>query len=120
GMALAVWTGYIPNQGDAWTHALNVLGPFYEHALTRRDPQPDLALPRRPFLDVIDEDLPQAALDVLGSYLESARLLGQRTAEMHLALAAVRDDPDFAPEPFGALYQRSLYQSFRSQVRQTF
>jgi maltose alpha-D-glucosyltransferase/alpha-amylase len=118
--ALGVWTGFVPNQGDAWTHTLHVLGSFYDHALTRRDREPDLALPSRPFLGVLDEELPQAAKDALGSYLESARLLGQRTAEMHLALASVRDDPAFAPEPFGALYQRSLYQSFRSQVRQSF
>jgi maltokinase len=32
--------------------------------------------------------------------IASLRLLGQRTAEMHLALAAGEDDPDFAPEPF--------------------
>jgi maltose alpha-D-glucosyltransferase/alpha-amylase len=120
GMVLGVWTGFIPNQGDAWTHTLHFLEPLYDHALTLRGHEPDLSLPRRPFLDVIGEELPQAAQDVLGSYLESARLLGQRVAELHLALSAVRDDPAFAPEPFSTLYQRSLYQSFRSQVRQTF
>jgi maltose alpha-D-glucosyltransferase/alpha-amylase len=119
-LALGVWTGYIPNQGDAWTHTLHFLGAFYDHALTRRGQEPDLSLPRRPILEVSDDELPQAAKDALGSYLESARLLGQRTAEMHLALSAGRGDPDFAPEPFSALYQRSLYQSLRSQVRLTF
>jgi maltose alpha-D-glucosyltransferase/alpha-amylase len=29
-----------------------------------------------------------------------------------------RDDPDFAPEPFSTLYQRSLYQSIRSMAGQ--
>ena len=33
---------------------------------------------------------------------------------MHLALAAHQADPAFAPEPFGKLYQRSLYQSMRN------
>jgi maltose alpha-D-glucosyltransferase/alpha-amylase len=32
----------------------------------------------------------------------------------------VSDDPAFAPEPFTAMSQRSLYQSFRAQTRQTF
>jgi maltose alpha-D-glucosyltransferase/alpha-amylase len=31
-----------------------------------------------------------------------------------VALASSADDPDFAPEPFSLLYQRSLYQSMRS------
>ena len=33
---------------------------------------------------------------------------------MHLALAAERDDPAFAPEPYSLLYQRSLLQSLRT------
>ena len=52
--------------------------------------------------------------ELIGGYLDTARLLGLRTAELHLALAANRTDPAFAPEPFGKLYQRSLYQSMRN------
>jgi maltose alpha-D-glucosyltransferase/alpha-amylase len=55
---------------------------------------------------------------LIGSVLQSAQLLGCRTAELHLALASRQDDPDFAPEPFSTLYQRSLYQSVRSLVGQ--
>jgi maltose alpha-D-glucosyltransferase / alpha-amylase len=47
-------------------------------------------------------------------------LLGRRVAELHLALGSQRDDPVFAPEPFGRLYQRSLYQSMRNLTGQTF
>jgi maltose alpha-D-glucosyltransferase / alpha-amylase len=57
---------------------------------------------------------PEQVHDLLGPYMESARLLGVRTAEMHGALAAVTDRREFAPEPFSALYQRSLYQSMRN------
>src|SRR5262249_35141651 len=46
-----------------------------------------------------------------------AQLLGQRTAEMHLALAA-STLPAFAPEPIGKLYQRSVYQSLRTLTGQ--
>ncbi len=48
-------------------------------------------------------------------YLEMARLLGRRTAQMHLALA--RGGGSFAPEPFTRLYQRSVYQAIRNGVR---
>jgi maltose alpha-D-glucosyltransferase/alpha-amylase len=44
-------------------------------------------------------------------------LLGRRTAEMHVALADDRGDPAFAPEPYTALYLRSLMQSMRNTVR---
>ncbi len=36
----------------------------------------------------------------IGPYLDSAALLGRRTAELHLALASAPEDPDFAPQPF--------------------
>jgi maltose alpha-D-glucosyltransferase/alpha-amylase len=52
----------------------------------------------------------------MGSYIEAVRLLGQRTGELHLALASQEQDPRFAPEPFTAHYQRSLYQSMRNRV----
>jgi maltose alpha-D-glucosyltransferase/alpha-amylase len=60
------------------------------------------------------------ALELLGGQIESARLLGVRTAELHLALASDREDPVFAPEPFTPLYRRSLYQSMRNEARRAF
>jgi maltose alpha-D-glucosyltransferase/alpha-amylase len=55
---------------------------------------------------------------MIGTYLEAARLLGQRTAELHLALASDTKNPAFAPEPFSLLYQRSVYQSMRNLATQ--
>ena len=49
-----------------------------------------------------------------GIYPQKARLLGQRTGELHLALASDPDDRAFAPEPFNALSQRSVYQIMRA------
>jgi maltose alpha-D-glucosyltransferase/alpha-amylase len=45
--------------------------------------------------------------------------LGQRTAELHVALAS-STEPEFVPEPFTLLYQRSLYQSMRNHAGQIF
>jgi maltose alpha-D-glucosyltransferase/alpha-amylase len=115
---LAVLEGFVPNQGDAWHYTLDALGRYYEQALTQQAAGQDLPLPRQAVLSLAEADVPPAVQELLGPSLEAARLLGQRTAEFHLALASVPDDPDFAPEPFTALYQRSLYQSLRSQARQ--
>ncbi|MGH9378842.1 MAG: phosphotransferase, partial [Terriglobia bacterium] len=43
---------------------------------------------------------PAFVREAIGGYLDSAALLGQRTAELHLALSENRSDPGFAPEPF--------------------
>ena len=41
-------------------------------------------------------------------------MLGLQTAELHRTLAANPTDPALAPEPFGKLYRRSMYQSLRN------
>jgi maltose alpha-D-glucosyltransferase/alpha-amylase len=55
-----------------------------------------------------------------GAYVERMRLLGQRTAEMHLALASGPDEKGFEPEPYSLHYQRSLFSSLQSLVRSTY
>jgi maltose alpha-D-glucosyltransferase/alpha-amylase len=62
--------------------------------------------------------MPEEVKADIGPYLDRARLLGIRTGELHRALASRGDDPTFAPEAFSTLYQRSLYQSVRTTVRQ--
>jgi len=55
-----------------------------------------------------------------GLFLEMVSLLGQRTGEMHTKLSEGVDNPDFKPEAFSLLYQRSVYQSVGSQARFVF
>ena len=113
---LAVLHGRVPHQGDAWSHTRHELGLYFERALTAAEPPGEP--PRRPLLDLAAEEVPPEVQELIGGYLRSVQLLGRRTAELHLALASVPDDPDFAPEPFTAMFQRTLYQSCRNQVRQ--
>ncbi|MEA2010790.1 MAG: maltose alpha-D-glucosyltransferase [Actinomycetota bacterium] len=53
----------------------------------------------------------------LAPSLDLANRLATTTADMHLALASLSEDPDLRPEPFSLLYQQSLYQSLRSGAR---
>ena len=55
-----------------------------------------------------------------GVFPEKAQLIGTRTGEMHLALAGAPNDSIFAPEPFNAMAQRSVYQSMRASLRKNF
>jgi maltose alpha-D-glucosyltransferase/alpha-amylase len=70
-------------------------------------------------LELANEAPPTLAQETVGAYLHTAELLGSRTADLHVALSNIRETPAFAPEPFTRLYQRSLYQSMRSQARTT-
>jgi hypothetical protein len=63
---------------------------------------------------LLKQDIPGEIAESIGSFLESARLLGERTGELHLALASDPEDPDFAPVPFTPQYQRGVFQSMRT------
>jgi maltose alpha-D-glucosyltransferase/alpha-amylase len=79
--------------------------------------QPPEAVP----LWTLVEQPPAAPVpDLIGAYLATADLIGERTAELHQVLAGDADHPSFAPEPFTPYYQRGLYQSMRSAVRLAF
>jgi maltose alpha-D-glucosyltransferase / alpha-amylase len=117
---LAVLHEYVPNQGDAWVYTLDEINRYLERIESELSgPPPNDALATGiSFVDLAEQVAPASARDVIGPYLPSAELLGKRTAEMHLALAAGAEK-SFAPEPFTKLYQRSLYQSMRAHARRT-
>jgi maltose alpha-D-glucosyltransferase/alpha-amylase len=111
-ITLATLHGYVPNQGSAWMFFREELRRFFERALAS---SLDLKPPPRPpgtLLDLAQGEVPAAAREMLGSSLAAARLLGKRTAEMHLALLS--DEPAFSPDPYTSLDQRSLYQTKRN------
>jgi maltose alpha-D-glucosyltransferase/alpha-amylase len=118
-MTVAILQGFVPNQGDAWRYTLDNLDRYFEATLAQQT-EVHATVPQESLLALADEELPSLASELIGPYVESARLLGQRTAELHIALASDPDDPDFAPEPFSALYQRAIYQSMRSLTTQSF
>ncbi|MPZ13555.1 MAG: maltose alpha-D-glucosyltransferase [Chloroflexi bacterium] len=108
---VAILQRFVSNQGDAWRHTLDVLATYFERALAQPDGPPN-STSRRP-LELARAELAPEAYAVIGPYLESARLLGQRTAELHLALASGVDDPNLTSEPFTPFHQRALYHSLR-------
>ncbi|MEX0682844.1 MAG: putative maltokinase, partial [Dehalococcoidia bacterium] len=119
-MTIGILQQYIANEGDAWSYTLDALGSYWERILseTKVDAIPALTAPPTIF-DALEQEPPADATDSIGGYLASAELLGRRTAELHCALAS-SEEPDFALEPFTPFYQRSIYQSMRSQVANVF
>jgi maltose alpha-D-glucosyltransferase/alpha-amylase len=118
---LALLQGFVPNEGDAWRYTLDFLGRYLERmaAVPPSARERGITVPHVSALRLSQEDVPEEVRDVIGVYLESAHLLGQRTAELHLALALPTEDPAFSPEPYSLLYQRSLYQSMRDHSGQS-
>jgi maltose alpha-D-glucosyltransferase/alpha-amylase len=105
---------YARNEGDAWQYTIDQLGPYYERAAAQTTPPPEMDTSTRGLLELSSNPAPPIARDLVGAFLEDARLLGQRSAELHNVLASDAESRDFAPEEFTVFYQRSLYQSMRN------
>ena len=95
---------------DAWTLTLDAVGRYYERVLGRKGDLQDQGVPPGTLLDEL----------MGGVYTEKAKLLGQRTGELHRALASNTDDRAFAPEFYSAMAQRSVYQNMRASLRRAF
>jgi maltose alpha-D-glucosyltransferase / alpha-amylase len=149
-MTFAVAHDFVPNVGDAWSYTLDELARYFERVQSRSpnadEPAPSTAADdsvnlticsaerngspegqcgselklQGALLELANIDPPELAQETIGGYLYSAELLGRRIGELHVALERAEGGPAFSPEPFTRLYQRSLYQSMRSQARATF
>ena len=116
-ITLGVLHQFVPSEGDAWTFTLNALSRFFERALVSSIHPSEAELAPVSILELANREPPAVLEEAAGGYMTQARLLGQRTGEFHLALAADRENPAFIPEPFTGLYRRSIYQSLRSSAR---
>ncbi len=96
-MTLALLQAFVPNQGDAWEYTLAYLERFLsEH-----------------------RDTPDVPVDH-GAFLTLMRVLGQRTAELHLAFASSKGDPAFDPEPLTAADRLALRETAATEARNSF
>jgi maltose alpha-D-glucosyltransferase/alpha-amylase len=110
---LGILQGFVPNHGDTWEFTLHELGLYFERVAAEPNEKP--VVPPGDLVDLIAIESPdQQNRERLGPYLEAASLIGRRVAELHLALISDTRDPEFAPEPYTNLYQRSAYQSMRN------
>jgi len=120
-MTLASLLQLVPNETDGWSYTVNNVEHAFGHALVIKDSLETLPELPSSVLDVQPETIPEIVRDFIGSvYLDMAALLGQRTAELHLALASLTGGPDVTPESFTLLYQKSLRQSIRQMTLRIF
>ncbi|HLJ45971.1 MAG TPA: putative maltokinase [Bryobacteraceae bacterium] len=106
--SLGILQQYIPNQGDAWEYTLQSASRFFDRALETGLEAPPLPGTEHP-LELMGMRPPAETEDLIGNYLESACLLGLRTAQLHIALSSGEGGPDFEPEPFTDDFRNKLH-----------
>jgi maltose alpha-D-glucosyltransferase/alpha-amylase len=117
---LGALTEFAPNQGDAWRLTLDALDRFFDGVLSaaqrpERPPLEQVGILQRARVAPSDK-----VIDYAGAYIDRVRLLGARTAELHLVLASDPVDPLFKPEPYDIMHQQSMYGSVSAHMARTF
>jgi maltose alpha-D-glucosyltransferase/alpha-amylase len=112
---LALLQGLVANEGDGWKWTLEELDRYYEACAPLSFPEESNGEIQGP-LELSENPPIQLALDYLRLYLESAAILGRRTAELHLALATPTDDPAFAPETLTDVDLNAHFASIRQHA----
>ena len=119
-LTLAMLQVFLPALGDAWRYTQDAVGRYFTEVQARQAEVGSASVPQQPLLALLDESPPPPVDGFIGPYLESARLLGQRTGELHVALAQASDNPSFPPESLTDFYRQGLYQSMLGEASQTF
>jgi maltose alpha-D-glucosyltransferase/alpha-amylase len=117
-ITLAVLHALIPSAKNAWNFTLDALSHYFDRVLdwvAQNRPAPPLPVESIEFLK---PEIPTEVAECLGNFLESARLLGARTAALHVALASDPVEPGFAPEPSTPQHRRAVFQSMRNVASQ--
>ncbi|MFL5274440.1 MAG: maltokinase N-terminal cap-like domain-containing protein, partial [Anaeromyxobacteraceae bacterium] len=118
--AVGILLAFVANEGDAWSFTLGAVATSFERLAsgggTPRAGPPAVG----GILGLAAAPIPDAAVALVGPYLEAAALLGRRTAELHVALGSHPDVAAFAPEPFSAADRRELHEGIAELVARTF
>lgn len=117
---LAMLQGLVPNQGDGWQWTLTELQRFFEQAAPVAFPAEAGLVTGKSLMDLSDAPPVEVARDQFGLYLDSAAVLGRRTAEMHLALACPSDDPVFGTKMMTAADLQELAKELEAHAAHVF
>jgi maltose alpha-D-glucosyltransferase/alpha-amylase len=117
--SLGILSGFAANCKDAWEFTRESLGRYYQRIGSLPEESRTAPKMEEGRLDDFEGELPVLVTERLGTYAEAARLLGERTAAMHLCLASDNSDKDFSPEPLHPFQLRSLFQSMRNMAVQS-
>lgn len=118
-MTVGILQRFVPNRGDAWGHTLEFLSELF--APLKHPTEGSGRALIRPSASKANSNVTTFEVPArLAKELELIRLLGTRTAELHLALASSSSDPAFAPEPFTPEIQEGMESVFHDLVVQNF
>ncbi len=88
-VTLGILQEFIANEGNAWSYTRDALGRYFDRVVTSWGDSV-AAVPTEPLAVLAQREMSADDFERLGIYVPTVRLLGERTAELHVALAAGR------------------------------
>ncbi|RYE27731.1 MAG: alpha-amylase, partial [Sphingobacteriaceae bacterium] len=121
-LILGMMQEVVQSNSDGWTYMLDRMNDFNERVIALPDMPPVITALRGTLTSsLIYDEMPNYLIELLDNMVANrVNTLGERTAELHLALASGTNSPDFAPEEYSLHYQRSLYSGLQALVRTSF
>jgi maltose alpha-D-glucosyltransferase/alpha-amylase len=99
-MPLAILQAYVENQGDGWSYTQNYLERYLEQQRAATG-------------------VPTDPIETHGAYIALIKILGQRTAELHKALAMTTGDVAFDPEPIQSKDTKAWIRQVQAEANST-
>ncbi len=120
-VVLGILQDMIPNNGNAWDILTDSINRHFERVMAERESL-NASKVNTDFLQLgSSQHAPEWYSELIGTItMDRVKLLGQRVAELHKALASHPEMNGFEPEEFSLHYQRSLFSSMQSLVRKNF
>jgi maltose alpha-D-glucosyltransferase/alpha-amylase len=109
---------FVANRGDGWSYALSALQDYYKEAAERLGAGESAPVMDRPLMEAAQVDPPAAFAGMTADFLPAIRLLGKRTAQLHLALAEEKKDPAFKPEKASTAFTAQLAEAVIRQIQE--
>jgi maltose alpha-D-glucosyltransferase/alpha-amylase len=112
--AAAMLQRYVVNQGNGWQAAIDDLGRYFERVIAW--PAPTDIWAAAAAWTRLETEAPDDIRGALPTALTTADVLGRRTGELHLQLAANVKDPAFVPQANRSRDLRELAASMRDHA----
>ncbi len=113
--SLAMLQEFIPNQGNGWSVAIDELSRYFERVAGEPVPADATADAAHAWAYGHVADPPRQISEAISAYLATAQVLGRRTGELHMTLAA-GTTPAFAPEIPDAQQMRHAIDAMRQRA----
>jgi len=114
-MTLAMVKAFVPYANNAWDFTLESVTRYFDRVFASAAQGLTPELPPSPGpLKLLQPSATPENSEHVGTYQESARLLGVRLAELHITLGSGSPNGEFSTQPMTPHYLRGVFQNMRS------